>query len=104
MKIEERYIFDPNGERYNYVATFNDPTVYTRPWTATIPARRYTEKDTPDGWHFEARLANNPGKPEVAEYEERICVENNGEFGHVAATSAANALPSAYVAPPLINR
>jgi hypothetical protein len=104
VKIEERYIFDAGGERYNYVATFTDPSVYTRPWTTTIPARRYTEKDTPDGWHFEARLANNPGKPAVAEYEERICVENNGEFGHVAATGVANALPSTNGAPPLINR
>ncbi len=45
VKIEERYIFDNGGERYNYVATFTDPTVYTRSWTATIPARRFTEKD-----------------------------------------------------------
>jgi hypothetical protein len=45
--IEERYIFDNDGKRFNYVAKFTDPTVYSRPWTATIPARRYTEADKP---------------------------------------------------------
>jgi hypothetical protein len=105
VRIEERYVFDNAGERYNYVATFDDPSVYTRSWTTTIPARRYTEKDEPDGWHFEARLANNPGKPAVSEYEERICVENNGEFGHVAVTSASSSpLPSTTASTTLINR
>ena len=85
--IEERFIFDNNGQRYNYVATVTDPTVFSRPWTATIPARRYTEKDTPDGWHFETALANTPdGKPLIERYE-RICVENNGPFGNVAVLS-----------------
>ncbi|MEJ1962340.1 MAG: hypothetical protein WDO56_12665 [Gammaproteobacteria bacterium] len=56
------------GERYNYVATITDPTVYTRPWTATIPARRYDlRKDEPDGWHYEGELANLPGKPPLDE-------------------------------------
>lgn len=85
VHIEERYIFDNGGRRYNYAATFTDPTVYTRPWTATIPARRYTEKDTPNGWHYEAARANNPGgKEPLDEHYERICVENNGGFGNVA--------------------
>jgi hypothetical protein len=84
VHIEERYIFDNDRQRYNYVATFTDPATYTRPWTATIPARRYTEKDKPDGWHFEAALANLPGKPPLAEYYERVCVENNAGFGKVA--------------------
>lgn len=88
VEIEERYIFDNAGQRYNYVATFTDPAVYTRPWTATIPARRWTEKDTPNGWHFEAALANNPGKEPLAERYERICIENNGGFGSVAVTAA----------------
>jgi len=79
--VEERFIFDPDGKRYNYVATFNDPTVYSRPWTATIPARRYTEADSTDGWHYEVVAANRPGQPLLHERPERICVENNGPFG-----------------------
>lgn len=79
--IEERYIFDNDGKRYNYVATFTDPTVYSRPWTATIPARRYTEADSIDGWHYEVALANRPGQPLLHEHPERVCVENNGPFG-----------------------
>jgi hypothetical protein len=80
--IEERFIFDNDGKRYNYVATFTDPTVYTRPWTATIPARRYTEADGADnGWHYEVSVANRPGQPVLHERPERICVENNGPFG-----------------------
>jgi hypothetical protein len=76
--VVEHYVFDQDGTRFNYVATFTDPTVYSRPWTATIPARRYTEADVPDGWHYDATPANLPGKPLLHEKMERICVENNG--------------------------
>lgn len=79
--IDERFIFDADGKRFNYVATFTDPTVYSRPWTATIPARRYTEADAADGWHYEVQVANRPDGPPLHERMERICVENNGPFG-----------------------
>jgi hypothetical protein len=84
VHIVERYIFDNNGHRFNYVATITDPTVYTRPWTVTIPMRRYTEADEPDGWHFEVAFANHPKGERIIERYERICVENNGPFGQVA--------------------
>ena len=78
--VEERYVFDAAGKNFNYVATFTDPTVYTRPWTATIPSRRYTEADQPEGWHFDVQRVN--GLAELRyEHRERICVENNGPFG-----------------------
>ena len=79
--VQERYIFDSDGQHYNLVATITDPTVYSRPWTATIPARRYTEADQPDGWHFEVVASNRPGQPLHYERPERICTENNGPFG-----------------------
>jgi hypothetical protein len=79
--IEERYIFDPKGLRYNYVAVFTDPTVYTRPFTVTIPARKWTEKDKPNGWHFEVEQATSDNKEVQLDNYERICVENNGGFG-----------------------
>jgi hypothetical protein len=88
VHIVERYVFAPDGQRYNYVATFDDPAVYTRPWTATIPARRRTGKDATDGWHYEVAL-NKAGKETVIERDERICTENNIGFGHVAVTPAA---------------
>lgn len=84
VHITERYIFDAKGDRYNYVATLTDPSVYTRPWTATIPARRYTHKDKPNGWHFEVSLANHDGQEPLLDREERVCTENNGGFGNVA--------------------
>jgi len=84
-RIEERYVFDNGGKRYNYVATITDPTVFTRPWTVTIPSKRYSQVDEVDGWNFEASLANGD-KPIVERYE-RICVENNGGFGNVAVAS-----------------
>ncbi len=87
VHIEERYIFDNDRQHYNYVATITDPTVYTRPWTTTIPARRYTVADKTDGWHYEVPLANNPNGPPIGDHYERICVENNGGFGQVAITS-----------------
>jgi len=86
VHIEERYVFDNNGQRFNYVATITDPTVFTRPWTATIPVRRYTEKDTPDGWHYEVTAANTTNGALLHEKYERICIENNGPFGQVAVT------------------
>jgi len=84
VHIEERYIFDNSGQRFNYVATITDPTVYTRPWTATIPVRRYTEKDEPDGWHYEVDVANTKDGHLQHEHPERVCIENNGPFGQVA--------------------
>jgi hypothetical protein len=87
VHIEERYVFDNSGKRYNYVAKLTDPTVFTRPWTTTIPARRYTDAAEIDGWNFETALANTvDGKP-LIERPERICVENNGGFGNVAVAS-----------------
>jgi hypothetical protein len=74
----ERYIFDKDAKRFNYVATFTDPTIYSRPWTATIPAKRYTEANTPDEWHYDVSVANRPGQPLLHEKLERVCVENNG--------------------------
>ena len=89
VHITERFTFSEDGERYNYVATFTDPTVYTRPWTAMIPARRRGVGEPPDGWHFSGALANAPGQPPVTEHYERICVENNGAFGQLAAPAQA---------------
>lgn len=84
VHIVEKYIFAPDGQRYNYVATFDDPSVYTRTWTATIPAKRRTEKDAIDGWHYEVALNHDDKGRPVIERDERICTENNIGFGHVA--------------------
>lgn len=89
VHVQERFIFANDGKRYNYEAVYTDPTVFTRPWTITIPARRYTEKDAVDGWHFETALANHAGKDAIVERYERICVENNSAFGRVANTAPA---------------
>jgi hypothetical protein len=91
VHIVEKYIFAPDGQRYNYVATFDDPAVYTQKWTATIPAKRRTEKDAIDGWHYEVALNyDDKGRP-VIERDERICTENNIGFGHVAVTPKPSA-------------
>ena len=83
--IQEKYIFQNDGKRYNYEAVLTDPTVYTRPFTVTIPARKYTNQDKPNGWHFEVEPANYPanytGKRDVLDRYERICTENNNGFG-----------------------
>lgn len=84
-RIQERYIFNSDGTRYNYEAILTDPTVYTQPFTVTIPARKWTAKDKPNGWHFDVEQANyigkEPLKEPIMEKLERICVENNGGFG-----------------------
>ncbi|HWV15840.1 MAG TPA: hypothetical protein VN030_10455 [Cellvibrio sp.] len=78
-RIQERYIFNAERTRYNYVTVIDDPTVYTRPFT--IPARCYTEKDEPNGWHNEQEDATHFGKEVIREHYERVCTENNSGFG-----------------------
>jgi hypothetical protein len=88
VHIQERFSFDNNGERYTYDAVYTDPTVYTRPWTVTIPARRITDKSPQDGWANETFLAKHAGKEPIIEDYERTCVENNGPHGEVALAPA----------------
>jgi len=80
-QVSERYIFQPDGKRFNYVATITDPTVYTRPFTVTIPVKRYTADDARDGWNFQVTNATHKGKDVIIEREEQLCYENNGGFG-----------------------
>jgi hypothetical protein len=84
VHITERYIFSNDGKRYNYVATFTDPTVYTRPWTALIPAHRYTVEDYKrglrSGWDFDVIEDVHDGDEVIISWPERTCVENNGGF------------------------
>lgn len=88
VHVQERYIFDSSGKRFNYVATFTDPTVYTQPWSVTIPMRRFVAGDPQDGWHYEVPLASHKGTELVADHYERPCVENNGPFGQVVGAAA----------------
>jgi hypothetical protein len=85
VHITERFIFDNNRERFIYHAVYDDPTVYTRPWTWTIPARR-VENFAEDGWNNQLQLAKHKGKEKILENYERICTENNGGFGNSAVT------------------
>ena len=90
VHIVERYIFSADNKRYNYVATFTDPTVYTRPFTVTVPSRRWTLNDPKNDWHFPVVAANSPGKEAIPDHVERICVENNGGFGQLAVQAKKN--------------
>jgi hypothetical protein len=88
VHVVEKYIFAPDLSHYTYQAVFTDPTVYTRPFTVTIPAKHYTVADKPNGWHFEVTLNTRDAKggPPIIEHEERICQENNGGFGQAVPT------------------
>jgi len=81
--FQEKYIFANDRSRYTYQSVVTDPTVYTRPFTVTIPARRYTLDDKPNGWHYEVYINKRDAKggTPTIERDERICVENNGGFG-----------------------
>jgi hypothetical protein len=85
--IQERFVFDPNGDRFTYNATYTDPTVLTRPFTITIPNRRVTDKTPPDDWNNLTFSAKHEGKEPIIEAYERVCVEGNGDHGHVVAAS-----------------
>ena len=89
VRGEGIYLYDSAGKRYNYVAVITDPTVFTRPWTATIPARKYSEEDETISWHYKGYVANHDGEGVLHEGRERICVENNGPFGQVSILTSA---------------
>jgi len=84
--VAERYIFD-GGERFTYQAIYTDPTVFTRPWTITIPNRRVTDNTPQDDWNNLTFLAKHPGSDRIIEAYERICVEGNADHGQVAVES-----------------
>jgi len=84
VRIQERYIFDPGGERFTYEAVYTDPTVFTRPFTVTIPNRRITAATPQDGWNNMTFRANHPGPEPIIEAWERVCAENNGPHGDIA--------------------
>ncbi len=88
VHIEERYIFDASGERYTYEAMYTDPTVFTRPWTVTIPAKKYTEDSPQDDWHNQTWFAASAKGERLIEAYERTCVENNEGHGEVAIAAA----------------
>lgn len=85
--IQERFTFDPKGERFTYDATYTDPTVLTRPFTITIPNKRVTENTPVDDWNNLTFPAKHSGSEPIIEAYERICVEGNGSHGHTVASS-----------------
>lgn len=90
--VKERFIFDHEAGRYLYSATYTDPTVFTRPWTMEVPARR-VEGFAEDGWNNQLAIANHKGKHLILEPYEQICTENNGGFGGGAVIGAENPAP-----------
>ncbi|HWK55358.1 MAG TPA: hypothetical protein VNR18_13360 [Hyphomicrobiales bacterium] len=87
--LTERYTFADDGYRYTYQAVVDDPTVFTRPWTVTIPAVRYDESmEKWSSWHYEAFPAKHEGSQLIHEVWERTCVENNQGHGELALPAA----------------
>jgi hypothetical protein len=85
--IQERFIFDPGGDRFTYDATYTDATVLTRPFTITIPNRRVTDKTPADDWNNLTFPAKHAGNDPIIEAYERVCVEGNGNHGQVATST-----------------
>lgn len=86
VQIKERYVFDNDGKRYNYIAEISDPSVYTRPFTVTVTERKWTEEDEPRAVVYAVRKAKHSGKEIIIENdEERACIEFNGGHAHLSA-------------------
>ena len=84
-QIKERYIFDADGKRYNYIADISDPSVYTRPFTVTVPIRKYTDQDKPRAVVYAVSQAKHSGKETIWEtQDERACIEFNTSHAHLA--------------------
>lgn len=45
LKVTERFTLADEGRRIDYRATMEDPKVFTRPWTISMPIYRRVEKD-----------------------------------------------------------
>jgi len=99
VHVVEKFIFDNSNQRYNYVATFTDPDAFSRPFTVTVPAKRWTVDSPPNGWHYEVPLANTTDGRKIPDHFERICVENNGGFGRGAAPASTASTVSPVTAP-----
>jgi hypothetical protein len=78
--VEERYAFARDGLRSTYEAVITDPTVFTRPFTVTIPARKWTNQDQPSEWAFAASLEKRTDGKRILEPKVHECVENNDGF------------------------
>ena len=83
--VAETFVFDPNGERFTYNATWTDPTVLTRPFTITIPNKKINDKTPGDDWNNLTFPAKHAGDEPIFEAYERVCVEGNGDHGQVVA-------------------
>lgn len=85
VQIKERYVFDNNGKRYNYIAEISDPTVYTRPFTVTVAERKWTSEDQPKAVVYAVRKAKHSGTEVIIENdEERACIEFNSGHAHLS--------------------
>jgi hypothetical protein len=78
--VAEKYTFANDGLHFTYQAVITDPTVFTRPFTVTIPARKWTNEDHPNEWAFAATVSKHPGKEIILEPKVHECVENNDGF------------------------
>jgi hypothetical protein len=86
VQIKERYVFDNNGKRYNYIAEISDPSVYTRPFTVTVTEKKWSTEDEPRAVVYAVRKAKHSGKEVIIENdEERACIEFNGGHAHLSA-------------------
>ena len=94
--VDERFVFDPAGERFTYHATYTDPSVLTQPFTITVPNKRVTADTPVDDWNNQTFHANFPttthtgaaaGESPLLEAYERICVEGNEGHGNPAGSS-----------------
>lgn len=84
-KIRERYIFDADGKRYNYIADIADSTVYTQPFTITVAEKKYSDGDKPRAVVYAVHKAKHNGQQTIWEAdEERACIENNLGHAHIS--------------------
>ncbi len=84
--VQERYVFENDGEYFLYEAVYTDPSVLTQPMTVSIASKRITPATEQDGWNnitFPVTFADPGHAPDIEAWE-RTCVENNGNHGDVA--------------------
>jgi hypothetical protein len=85
-QIQERFIFDNNGERFLYEVDYRDEYVMTGPFSMEVPVRRITAETPQDGWNnitFPVHFAGRASTDDIEAYE-RTCAEHNSNHGAVS--------------------
>jgi hypothetical protein len=85
VRIQERYIFDPAANGSPTTRSTPTPRCSRGPSPSRSRTRRITAATPQDGWNNVDVPRQPSGSEPIIEAWERVCAENNGPHGDIAA-------------------